>query len=82
MHGQQNIKIFTSILKQDARSQITLKMTMCKYRKVKVTYVVSDIFDSANMRTWDEGCDVTQQRNTHKITANEIFHVEKSNLLL
>jgi len=65
-------------LKQDARSQITLKMALCKYRKGKVTYVVSGIFDSANMRTWDEGCDTTKQRNTHKITANEIFHVEQS----
>jgi hypothetical protein len=57
-------------------------MTLCKYRKVKVTYMVSDIFDSASMRTWDEGCDITQQRNTHKIAANEIFRVEQSNLLL
>ena len=52
---------------------------MCEYRKVKVTYAVSYIFDSADMRTWDEGCDITQQRNTHKIAANEIFHVEQSN---
>ena len=57
-------------------------MALCKYRKVKVTYIVSDIFDSANMRTWDEGCDITQQRNIRKIAANEIFHVEQSNLLL
>jgi hypothetical protein len=39
--------------------------------------MVSGILKSTNMRTWDEGCDVTQQRNTHKITANEIFHVEQ-----
>jgi len=54
---------------------------MCEFRKVKVTYMVSYIFDSANTRTWDEGCDIKQQRNTHKIVANEIFHVEQSNLL-
>jgi uncharacterized protein YllA (UPF0747 family) len=44
--------------------------------------MVSDIFESTNMRTWVEGCHITQQRNTHKITANEIFHVEQLNLLL
>jgi len=55
---------------------------MYEYRKVKVTYMVSYMFDAANTRTWDEGCDITQQRNTHKIAANEFFHVEQSNLLL
>jgi len=44
--------------------------------------MMSDVFYSTNMRTWDEGCDITQQRNTNKIAANEIFHVEQSNLLL
>jgi hypothetical protein len=34
------------------------------------------------MRTGNDGCDITQQRNTQKMAANQIFQVEQSNLLL
>jgi hypothetical protein len=34
------------------------------------------------MRNEDKGCDITQQRNTQKMAANQILHVEQPNLLL
>jgi hypothetical protein len=33
------------------------------------------------MRTRDEGCDITQQRNTYEMAANQILHVKPPNLL-
>jgi hypothetical protein len=63
---------------------LNLRMTPCKYQKFKATYlyVVSCIWKSADMRTEDEGCGITQQRNTHEMAANQMFHVGHFNLLL